>query len=179
MLRRLATTAFLLGLSLARPASAAGLPTKEEALALAFPNATTQRRESFLTPEQVVKVKALAGTEPSTRFIVAYEAKAGGAVVGVAFFDSHIVRTQQETAMVAISPSGKVVRIEVVDFHEPVDYRAPAAWVRQFDGKSLGPDLTLKGEIRPLSGASLTANALTEAARRALALWQVLYGARP
>jgi hypothetical protein len=179
MRRPALTLAVVLALGIAPVASGASLPTQAEALSLAFPGALTQRREVFLTPEQVAKVKSLAGTEPKSRFVVAYEAKKDGALVGVAFFDTHVVRTQPETAMVALSPKGTVLRIEVIDFHEPQDYRAPAAWIRQFDGKSLSPALSLKGEIHPLSGASLTATALTDAARRALALWQLVYGAKP
>jgi hypothetical protein len=53
---------------------------------------------------------------------------------------------------------------------------AKEAWAKQFQGKSLDPQLSLKGAIRPLSGATLTAHAMTDAARRGLALYQVLYG---
>jgi hypothetical protein len=155
---------------------AASLPTQDEALALAFPGASAKRHEFFLSDEQAAKAKALGGTEPRARFVVAYEVRDGAGSRGVAFFDSHVVRTQVETAMVAISPEGRVLRVEVVAFKEPMDYRAPAAWVKQFDGKSLSAALSLKGEIHPLSGASLTATTLTDAARRSLALWQVLYG---
>ena len=54
---------------------------------------------------------------------------------------------------------------------------AKEAWVRQFEGKRLNSQLTaLKGTIHPLAGSTLTANALTDAARRCLALHQLLYG---
>jgi hypothetical protein len=155
--------------------SAGNLPTQAEALALAFPGATVSRHEHFLTEAQAAAAKALTGVELKSRFVVAYEAKKGEQLQGVAFFDTHVVRTQPETAMVAISPAGKVLRIEVIAFHEPREYAAPTPWLKQFEGKALGPSLSLKGDIRPLSGASLTATALTDAARRALGLWQLLY----
>jgi hypothetical protein len=65
--------------------------------------------------------------------------------------------------------------VEAVAFREPEEYRAKEAWVKQFEGKGLDPQLSLKGAIRPLSGATLTAHAMTDAARRCLALHQVLY----
>ena len=65
--------------------------------------------------------------------------------------------------------------MEAVVFREPAEYLAKEAWVRQFDGKGLDPQLSLKGAIHPLAGATLTAHAMTDAARRCLALHQVLY----
>jgi hypothetical protein len=158
----------------ASPAGAAGL-TQPEAIALAFPGAKIERREHFLTEAQQAQVKTLAGTELKTRFVVGYEARREGELVGVAFFDTHVVRTLPETVMVAISSKGLVVRLEVVQFREPDEYRAPAAWTKQLEGKGLTPGFSLKAEIHPLSGASLTATALVDASRRVLALFQLLY----
>lgn len=153
----------------------AGLPSTQEALALVFPGAQITRKEHWLTEAQAQKAKALAGTPLSGLWQVAYEARKDGKLVGVGFLDTHRVRTLQETALVAVGADGRILRVEVIAFHEPQDYLAKEAWVRQFEGKKLDPQLTLKGSIRPLSGATLTANALTDAARRGLALHQLLY----
>ncbi|WP_243318865.1 FMN-binding protein [Geothrix paludis] len=168
MLRVLAPLAFSLPLF-------AALPTTQEALALAFPGAQLARKEFVLSEPQAARAKALAQVEVPGRWLVAYEARRNGTLVGVGFFDTHRVRTLNETLLVAISPEGRVLRVEAVTFHEPAEYMAKEAWVRQFEGKGLDPQLTLKGAIRPLSGATLTANAMTDAARRCLALHQVLY----
>lgn len=168
MIRVLAPLAFSLPLF-------AALPTTQEALALAFPGAQFTRREFVLSDAQAARAKALAQVEVPGRWFVAYEARRGGTLVGVGFFDTHRVRTLNETLLVALSPEGRTLRVEAVAFHEPAEYMAKEAWVRQFEGKALDPQLTLKGAIRPLSGATLTANAMTDAARRCLALHQVLY----
>jgi electron transport complex protein RnfG len=153
----------------------AGLPTTQEALALAFPGAQITRKEHWLTDAQAQKAKELSGTPLSGLWQVAYEARKDGKLIGVAFLDTHKVRTLQETVMVAVSPDGRIQRVEVIAFREPQDYMAKEAWIHQFDGKKLDAQLTLKGSIRPLSGSTLTANAMTDAARRALALHQLLY----
>ena len=165
----------LLALALSLPLFAA-LPSSQEALALAFPGAQFARAEHVLTEAQAARVQALAKLPLPGRWLVTYEARRDGRLVGVSFFDTHRVRTLNETLMVAVSPEGRILRVETVVFHEPQDYAARPAWVRQFEGKALDDRLGLKGEIRPLSGATLTANAMTDAARRCLALWQVLYG---
>lgn len=153
----------------------AGLPTSSEALALAFPGAKLQRKEHVLTEAQAKRVKLLSGVDLSGTWIVAYEAMKEGHLVGVGLFDTHLVRTLNETALVAITSEGRVIRVEVVAFREPAEYMAKPAWVAQLQGKALDGELKLNRSIRPLSGATLTANALTDASRRCLALHQVLY----
>lgn len=155
---------------------AAALPEREDALKLAFPGAVFTRKEYFLTEAQGAKVKQLSKEELPGLWWIAYEAAKDGKNLGVAFFDTHRVRTLNETAMVAISNEGRVVRVEVIQFHEPQEYMAKDAWKQQFVGRRLDDELSLKQGIRPLGGATLTANALTDASRRCLALWQVLYG---
>ena len=153
----------------------AGLPSTQEALALAFPGATLTRKEHWLTEAQAQRVKELAGTPLAGLWQVAYEARKEGRLQGVAFLDTHRVRTLPETALVAVA-TGRILRVEVLAFREPMDYIAKEAWLRQFDAKRLDAQLSLRGSIRPLTGSTLTATALTEAARRGLALEQVLYG---
>lgn len=154
----------------------ATLPTTQEALVLAFPGAQFTRKEHWLTEAQAQKAKELSGTALSGLWQVAYEARQRGQLVGVAFLDTHRVRTLPETTLLAVAPDGRLLRVEVLAFREPMDYFAKEAWVRQFEGKRLDPQLSLKGAIRPLAGSTLTANAMTDAARRGLALHQLLYG---
>ena len=169
---------FLLLLGVGRSALAAEL-TQTEALALAFPGATLARKEHFLTDAQREQIQKLALVELRSKYLVSYEARMEKELQGVAFFDTHLVRTQPETVMVAISPQGAIVRIEVVQFREPQEYAAPERWTKQLLGQTLTPQLSLKADIKPLSGASLTAQAMVDASRRALAEFQVLYPRAP
>ena len=164
----------LVFLALCLPLGAA-LPAGQEALARAFPGAQLARKEFVLTEAQAARAKALAAVEVPGRWTVAYEARRNGTLVGVGFFDTHRVRTLNETLLVAIAPEGRILRVEAVAFREPAEYQAKEAWVKQFEGKTLDSQLSLKGAIHPLSGATLTAHAMTDAARRCLALYQVLY----
>ena len=155
------------------------LPSAAEALALTFPGAELLRKEHVLSEAQAERVRGLAQVDLPGRWIVVYEARRGGFLMGYGFFDSHRVRTLNETLLVGISPEGRVLRVEVVIFREPTEYRAKEAWTGQFVGRRLDAELSLKGAIHPLSGATLTAHAMTDAARRSLALHRVLYGEAP
>jgi len=155
----------------------AAFPTPQEALSAAFPGAQLTRREHYLTEAQGQRVLELAGTGLSGLWTVVYEARRDDRLIGIGVFDTHRVRTLNETLLVAISDEGRILRVEVVAFKEPLDYLPREAWVKQFQDHRLDPELNLKKGIRPLSGATLSAQAMTDASRRALALQGILYGA--
>ena len=153
------------------------LLTQEEALRLAFgAEAQVERRTAFLDESQMKEAGCLAGEgSPITSAMVPhYIARRGADEIGVAYFDTHRVRTEAETVMVVIGPAGQVLRVEVIAFHEPPDYLARAAWLRQFDERRLDDELALRRAIRPMTGATLTARAVTAAVRRVLALHAVI-----
>ena len=150
--------------------------SQEEALKLAFPAATVERKTAFLTTKQQREAKALSKDEvlPSA-LVVFYVATRDGRRLGTAYFDTHIVRTMPETIMVVVDPAGRAARIEVLSFQEPEDYLPRSRWYEQFQGKPLNDELSMKRGIRPVAGATLTARATTEAARRVLALHEVIH----
>jgi electron transport complex protein RnfG len=165
-----------LAVAAATPAGAKVFLTREEALRLAFPGASIERRTVFLTAAEQKDVAALSGGPLPSALAVAYVATKEGRLAGTAYFDTHVVRTQPETLMVAVTPVGTIARIEILSFSEPEDYLPREHWYAQFPGRALGEELSVKRGIRPVSGATLTARATTEAARRVLALHRVLEG---
>lgn len=158
-------------------AAAQQATTQEEALAAAFPApAVIERRTAYLSDEQLEAVRRAAGERSSTSQSVVsyYLASRNGRPIGVAYFDSHRVRTLAEVVMVLVTPEGRVRRIEVLKFMEPPEYRAPDGWLAQFAGKGLTPALDVKRDIVNMTGATLTSRAVTDAVRRVLALHAVI-----
>ena len=94
--------AFLLALLALPPALAHGQSrlTQQEALALAFPAPDSiVRRTAFLSTGEVAKAAALSGpgVEPPPSVLSYYVAWKQGRALGVAYFDTHRVRTERET----------------------------------------------------------------------------------
>jgi electron transport complex protein RnfG len=142
-----------------------------QALASAFPAGTKVARQAFfLTPEQRAAARKESGVDFDDRMIVRYTGSAGDRVIGYAYFDTHRVRTLPETIMIVIDADGKVDRIEILSFDEPTDYLPKRRWIDQFRGHKLDDDLSLNHAIRPISGASLSGRAITNASRKVLAL---------
>lgn len=152
--------------------------TQQQALAGAFPAGASIARETrFLTPQQRDAAAKASGGAIDAQLIVRYVAKAGGRIVGYAYFDTHRVRTLPETVMVVLGPDQAVQRIEILSFSEPPEYFPKPRWIDQIRGRRLNDELALNRAIRPITGASLTGRAIVAASRRILALHQVIEGA--
>ena len=150
--------------------------TKEEALELAFPECEVERRVVFLTEAQRKRANELAGFDVGTSVVSAYVASRDGEPAGTAWFDVHQVRTKREALMFVVDASQRIRRLEVLAFAEPLDYMPRAKWYAQFVGKKLDRELALRRSIKGVAGATLTARATTEAARRVLAFHRVVTG---
>ena len=149
------------------------LLSTDEVLELAFPECAVTRETLYLTKQQKKRATKLAGKRVETAIVYVYTARKDGKLVGYAYFDTHKVRSKRETIMIAVDPSSRIRRIEVVAFAEPTEYLPRGNWYAQFLGKKLDDNLRIKRAIHPVSGATLTANATTDAVRRTLALHRV------
>ena len=159
----------------ARPARAAVLLAKDEALALAFPGADRVEERTFImTDGQKEEVERRSRAKLETQLWTIYVGWKGGEVQGYAIIDTHNVRTLPETFMVVIEPKGTLRRVDVLAFHEPPEYLPTERWIGQFPGRVLDDDLKLGAGIQGITGATLSAQAMTSGVRRALALHAVL-----
>lgn len=192
MQRRRLTLLILLGLGLAspapgaRPAEGPAAPeeasagggkvflTLDEALKLAFPDCEVSKTTTYLDEAQRKRAEKLAKGKIERGVVHAYVARKEGKLVGTAYFDAHEVRTKKEVLMFVVTPKDTIRRVELLSFAEPLEYVPNGKWYAQFLGRALDDELSLKRGIRGVSGATLTARATTEAARRALALHAVV-----
>jgi hypothetical protein len=156
------------------PAFSNVLITVDEALKLAFPASTVKRQTIYLSKEQIAQARKLAGVDIPSALVYPYVAMKDGEIMGIAYFDAHVVRTLPETIMMTVNLEDRIQRIEVLDFNEPRDYVPKAAWYQQFVGQRLDDDLALKRNIRSIAGATLTARHTTDAVRRMMALHHVI-----
>lgn len=148
---------------------------REEALNSAFPEAESIKKVNvFLTEDQVKEIEALSKTKLDSRFYVIYEGKRGDETLGYAIIDTHMLRTQSETVMFVINTDGTLRYAEVLAFFEPPDYIAGDKWMNLFDNKGIDTHpLRLGNDIPNMSGATITAVALTNSVRRLLGVFKV------
>lgn len=176
-MRTLAGLTLLLALHLCAPIGllAKVFYAKDEAIRTAFPEADViENQVFFLTDDQKKQVETLARTRLDSKLVTMYIGKRGQKLLGYAVIDVHTVRTLPEAVMVVLSPEGRVASTLILAFYEPLDYLPHDRWLKQFDQASLTPDLRVGGKIAGITGATLTARAMTESVRKVLALYQVL-----
>lgn len=172
--RPLLSVLLLAAVLLVHVAAAHGQSTRDEALARVFPGADIRAERVFLTQAQRAAAEELSGVDLPSLLIARYQATRNGTVVGSAYVDTHVVRTKNESLLISLDSERRIIRIEVTAFLEPPEYRAPDGWLEQYESKMLTEDLYLNRSIRPIAGATLTARAAAEAARRVLAIDRVL-----
>lgn len=148
--------------------------SREEALASVYAGANVRGEQLFLTPAQLKQIAGRAGTEQPSALVARYLATRDGRSVGRAYVDTHTVRTKQESLLISLDASGRVIRVDVTAFLEPPEYRAPEPWLGQYKGRGLDADLTINRAIRPIAGATLTARAVNSAVRRVLTIDETL-----
>lgn len=170
--------AAVLGLAfVSAPAAGRVLLSQSQALSLAFPSGEkVERKTAYLTAAQQQAAEQLGQVKVDSRVWTYYVGRSTAGVTGVAYFDSHVVRTMPETLMVVVEPSGGVRSVEVLSFLEPDDYLPNERWLAQFKDKALKDDLVAKRGIRNLGGASLTSAAAADAVRRVLSVDAVIRG---
>lgn len=163
----------MLGTALTASLDARVLLSQREALDLAFPGSSVERRTAYLTEEEGRRIESLAQARADSRLVAYYVGRSTRGLEGYAFFETHTVRTMPETFMVVLDPEGTVRFVEMLAFYEPEDYLPPPRWLALFRDKGLGDSLRVKRGIRNISGATLTAQAVSDGVRRVLATFEV------
>ena len=139
--------------SIASPALAVQYLTVDAAQKLAFPSANRFIENGGLT----------------------WKAQAGDKLLGLFVVDHVIGKHLYIDYAVALDPTGRVMRVEILQYRESYggEVREPG-WLAQFVGKTSGSPLKVGGDIRNISGATLSSLHVTEGVKRVLAT----YGSR-
>jgi Na+-translocating ferredoxin:NAD+ oxidoreductase RnfG subunit len=101
-----------------------------------------------------------------------WKAEAGGRVAGFFIFDRVVGKHLYIDYAVALTPSGAVHSIEILQYRESYggEIRNPS-WLAQFVGKTSGSALKINGDIRNIAGATLSSTHITEGVKRVLAAY--------
>lgn len=155
---------------------AGNLPGADEAVRQLLPGMVDERETFLLSEAEQAASAAAAGQKTVVALVTRYVVRNDDGIAGYAYLDKHRVRTLPQTLMVALDADGALVGIKVLAFHEPAEYMARDGWLEQFRGKTVEDEIRMKKNIDGITGATLTARAVTQCARRVMAVHQVLEG---
>jgi hypothetical protein len=136
-----------------------------------------ERKTTFLTEKQIRLVEKQSRSRIESKILTYYEGKTvQGNSAGLAFFDTHTVRSSKEVVFVWIAADGRVARTEILAFFEPEDYKVRQGWLDRLEGKGTEDELTVNRDLDGVTGATLTVRSLAAAVRRSLALSRLVLG---
>jgi thiamine biosynthesis lipoprotein len=151
--------------------------TPEEALKRLIPQDSKLREEKIkLTATQKEQVEKLLESRIREDTYTFWIGDQDEKPVGYAVTLNVTGKEQPITFMIAVSPEGKVLGVEILVYRESQgsDVRAKR-FMQQFIGKTLAAPLKLGRDIDSISGATLSSRSTAYAVKKALALVEVIY----
>jgi hypothetical protein len=125
------------------------------------------------TPEQLQRLSARAGPQPTHGVIRVWSATRAGAPLGHVFLDEVIGRQSLITYAVGIDSAGSLRNLEILSYRESHGSEIRnAAWRGQFERRDSLDQLRFRTDIKNISGATLSSEHVTQGVRWLLALWQ-------
>jgi Na+-translocating ferredoxin:NAD+ oxidoreductase RnfG subunit len=115
----------------------------------------------------------------ATRFVDydgrSWKAMAGEQLIGLVVLDHVVGKHLYIDYTVALDTSGRVKRVDILQYRESYGGEVrDASWLVQFVGKTSASALKVGGDIRSISGATLSSLHLTEGVKRVVSI----YGAK-
>jgi FMN-binding protein len=158
-------------LALSLPAYAVTYLTVEQAQTLMFDGSVLTRDFRTLNAQQVQAIERASGVKVADARLSAWRDAAGRWFL----LDQVIGKHEFINYAVALDANGAVRQLEILDYHESYGGEVHlAAWRRQFVGKRHGSLLQLNGDIKNVSGATLSCGHVTDGVRRLLATYALV-----
>lgn len=151
--------------------------TTEDALKLAFPSADDMRTEQItLTETQQRTVETALHHPLPLGPVLVYLAERQGHLLGRAMVVEEIGKYEPITFLVAVGPDGKVLDVLILVYREPRggDVRRPN-FLKQYTGKGVQDPLRVSEDIVNITGATLSARAISNGVKRAVAILDTVY----
>jgi Na+-translocating ferredoxin:NAD+ oxidoreductase RnfG subunit len=147
-----------------------------DAQKICFPNADKfETQQLRLSADQIRTIEQKSGVKvrkTEVRFTVAQK---NGNTIGVLMVDHVVGKHELIDYAVAISPEGKVLQVEILEYREHYGGEIRhAKWREQFKGKTAASKLKLNEDIYNISGATISCRNVTDGVRRVLATYEVV-----
>lgn len=165
---------FLTAIMLATFLHSAILVAPETAMQHIFGTTSSiSKKNLLLSLSEAQEVSKLAKIKLDTKLYRVYYAKKGKDVIGYGLMITKKIRTKTATMLYAFNHSGSLQSVEVIAFHEPKEYSPSKTWLSQFDSAVNYDSLYTGKGVSGITGATLSARKITDAARLAYAIYNV------
>jgi len=131
-----------------------------------------EKKSLILTKEQAKNIQEAARAKVGSKIVRYYEVKKEDTIVGHAILLKQKIRTKNAAILYMVDENKTMIGLEIVSFKEPSEYKPNDDWTKIFVGKTSEDILVAGKDIATISGATLSARAISDAARVALAIAQ-------
>lgn len=139
-----------------------------------FTSKSVEQHSIILSEAQLQQLSKGSQQSIDTKLYRLYIAKNDTKTLGYGVLVNKKVRTKTAISLYLIGTDGKIKSIEIVAFNEPIEYLPTKTWLEGFDSKSSANTLRLNQDIPTVSGATLSARAITDGSRIALTLIDIV-----
>jgi Na+-translocating ferredoxin:NAD+ oxidoreductase RnfG subunit len=133
-------------------------------------NISMKKKSLILTKTDVTTIQKNAKAKLGSKIVRYYTVKEGEIIKGHALLLQQRIRTKKAGILYMVDANNMMLGIEIVAFHEPSEYKPNDEWKKVFEGKTKEDELTAGKDIATISGATLSARAIADASRLALAI---------
>ena len=165
----------LSGMLLSQSSVAKTKPSVDDVIKSSFTGVSTiDPKQIILTKKQFSQVQSKAKAAVRTKIYRYYDIKNKTKRLGYAVLITRKVRAKKATVLYVFDNSGTLKFTEIMAFGEPPEYIPSKTWMSQLQNKSNSKKLTVGKDIPTISGSTLSARSITEGARVARAIYEIV-----
>ena len=164
-------TIYLL-LVFALPLSAKILTSPIDAMKYSYgEDAIVTKRNILLSKERTKAIEEQAHIKLESKIFRIFKAEKDNKILGFGVLVNRKVRSKNAVVLYLISKDSILKSIEVIAFNEPIEYLPSKTWNAQFENVPTDKMLKTATDIPTITGATLSARALTDGSRIAFAIY--------
>ena len=165
----------LLGTLLSQSSVAGNKASVDDVIKSSFTGVITiDPKQIILTKKQFSQVQSRAKAAVRTKIYRYYDIKSKTQRLGYEVLVSRKVRGKKATVLYAFDNCGRLKFTEIMAFGEPPEYMPNKTWMSQLQDKDASATLTVGKDIPTISGSTLSARSITEGARVARAIYEIV-----
>jgi hypothetical protein len=146
-----------------------------EVVKTSFKNVSEVKPKSLiLSSRQFKEVRSHAKAAIKTKVYRYYDIVSSGKSIGKAVLITRKVRSKKATVLYAFDKKSILRFSEIMAFGEPPEFIPSKIWMTQLQKQKPSAKLTVGKDIPTISGSTLSASSITEGARVARAIYEIV-----
>ncbi len=144
---------------------------EQEAQQTIFGNIKLTKNFITLTDDQAKQIKDISSMDVRSKEVKMWQAANGATFI----IDEVLGKHEFITYAIGINKDGTIKQIEIMNYNETYGYEIRNKdWRDQFVGKNVASDFKFDGDIKNISGATLSCKHVTQGVKRVLATYDLI-----